>query len=182
MITLGDYRQLADALFHAGTRSNSEYDYADSANHLHFYIVDKFRDSTGVLSYNVAARSLNGSGPNTHGVALKGGIVAKGRSNTPTGLGVSCVFSLTNNGTAAEGLADHFSYDIYRLSAEVDGEGWRVVLPNVLAAAAFGTSTTARVAVAAEAGAASLAVVKLTATSESDPSVFATAACPVVKS
>ena len=69
MITMGDYRQLSDALFHAGTRSGSEYEFTDEANRLHFYVLDVRRDSTGVLSYTVAVKSLDGSGgPSTHGV------------------------------------------------------------------------------------------------------------------
>ncbi len=39
-ITIGDYRQLSDALFHAGTNSGSEYEYIDTANRLHFYITN----------------------------------------------------------------------------------------------------------------------------------------------
>lgn len=44
-ITIGDYRQLADALFHAGTDSGSQYEYVDEANRLHFYITDVQRDA-----------------------------------------------------------------------------------------------------------------------------------------
>lgn len=44
MITMGDYRQLADALFHAGTGSGSKYEFVDEANGLHFYILDIHRD------------------------------------------------------------------------------------------------------------------------------------------
>ena len=69
-ITLGDYRQLSDALFHAGTDSGSEYEYVDEANRLHFYVLDLKRDRKGVLSYTVAIRSLDGAGPNKRGVKL----------------------------------------------------------------------------------------------------------------
>ena len=43
-MTIGDYRQLSDALFHAGTDSGSEYEYVDQANRLHFYVLDVRRD------------------------------------------------------------------------------------------------------------------------------------------
>ncbi len=43
-ITIGDYRQLSDSLFHAGTDSGSEYEYVDEANRLHFYVLDVARN------------------------------------------------------------------------------------------------------------------------------------------
>ena len=46
MRTIGDYRQLNDALFHAGTNSGSKYEYVDAANGLHFYVIDVTRDAT----------------------------------------------------------------------------------------------------------------------------------------
>jgi hypothetical protein len=44
-ITIGDYRQLSEALFHSGTSSGSEYEYTDTANRLHFYITNVHRDA-----------------------------------------------------------------------------------------------------------------------------------------
>jgi M6 family metalloprotease-like protein len=73
MITMGDYRQLADGLFHAGTNSGSEYEYVDEHNRLHFYVLDVESDADGVLSYTVAVRSLDGSGPQARGVATTSG-------------------------------------------------------------------------------------------------------------
>jgi hypothetical protein len=57
--------------------------------------------------------------------------------------------------------------DIYRLSASIEGTGWRVDLPNALAAAAEGKSTRVPLRLTQGTGAARLSV---TATSESDPS------------
>ncbi|ROT40455.1 M6 metalloprotease [Sodiomyces alkalinus F11] len=57
-VTVGDYRQLADALFHAGTRSGSAFEYVDAANGLHFYVLAKQRSEEGELRYSVAVRSL----------------------------------------------------------------------------------------------------------------------------
>lgn len=150
MITMGDYRQLADALFHAGTRSGSGYEYVDEANGLHFYVLDVSRDATGVLSYQIGVRSLDGDAP--AGVTL-------GR---PRG----CTFPLTNTGPGT---------DIYRLTATVEGRGWRAELPNALATAPAGGTTTATVAVAR--GTSRTATVTLTATSETDPDVTATREC-----
>lgn len=61
-ITMGDYRQLSDALFHAGADTGSQYEYVDQANRLHFYVIDLKRDAAGSLSYTVAVRSLDGTG------------------------------------------------------------------------------------------------------------------------
>ena len=41
MVTIADQRQLDDATFNAGTDSGSTDEYEDTANRLHFYIVDK---------------------------------------------------------------------------------------------------------------------------------------------
>jgi hypothetical protein len=185
MVTMGDYRQLADALFHAGTRSGSEYEHVDEANRLHFYVLDVRRDPAGVLSYTVAVRSLDsGGGPSTHGVALGRGEVTSG--GVPTNRGVTCSFPLTNTGSYSAGgqehpedVASYLTSDVYRLSADVAGRGWRVELPNALATAKFGATTTVQVAVAANPDAAPTGFVKLTATSESDPGKTVTKQCRV---
>jgi M6 family metalloprotease-like protein len=185
MITMGDYRQLSDALFHAGTRSGSEYEYVDEANRLHFYVLDLRRDQTGVLSYTVAVRSLDSDGgPSTHGVALGPGAVTSG--GKPTNRGVTCSFPLTNTGAYSAGGQEHpedatpyLTSDVYRLSADVAGLGWRVELPNALATAKFGAGTTVEVAVAANADAAATGFVKLTATSVGDPTKTVTKQCRV---
>ncbi|KAI1123136.1 hypothetical protein F5Y10DRAFT_252457 [Nemania abortiva] len=189
MLTIGDYRQLADALFHAGTRSGSEYEFVDEANSLHFYVLSTRRDSVGVLHYTVAVRSLDGSGASTHGVKLGAGVVASNNKKAKaTDKGVTCTFALTNSGTYVDGGATHpqdlsayLKSDIYRLNATVAGQGWRVELPNALAVAEYGKGTTVSVAVGATTSAKSSAVVTLTATSESDPKVSATAKCQVKK-
>ncbi|KAK3314845.1 hypothetical protein B0H66DRAFT_563786 [Apodospora peruviana] len=188
MITMGDYRQLLDALFHAGTRSGSEYEFVDEANRLHFYVVDTKRSKEGgVLSYTVGVRSLDGTGgPSARGVELSEGTVDGGK---PTKKGAACWFELTNSGEyVAVGGGGHpedasafLASDVYRLSADVEGSGWRAELPNALATAQFGNSTMVYVAVGASEDAVALASVTLTATSESDPSVSATSTCKVVK-
>ncbi|KAI1207743.1 M6 metalloprotease [Annulohypoxylon truncatum] len=189
-LSIGDYRQLADALFHAGTNSGSEYEYVDEGNRLHFYIVDIRRDDAGVLHYTVGVRSLDGSGASTYGVQLEKGSVAEGPLARASVNGVTCTFQLTNSGTFAiaddevvhpQDLSAYLSSDIYRLRAEVDSEGWSIGVVNALATAKFGAATTVNVAVGAGADAVSTAVVRLTATSESDPTVFISQECQVKK-
>ena len=69
MRTVADYRQLNDALFHAGLNSGSQYEWEDTPNRLHFYVVDLSKDERGILTYTIAVRSLDGAG-GKRGVAL----------------------------------------------------------------------------------------------------------------
>ncbi|GAA2936520.1 hypothetical protein GCM10020221_35310 [Streptomyces thioluteus] len=171
-ITMGDYRQLSDALFHAGADSGSSYEYEDKANRLHFYILDVRRDASGILSYSVGVKSLDGAGSQARGVALRGG-AQKGR---PADGRAVCTFALANTGRAAGG-DPYTGSDVYRLSASAAGKGWSAWLPNRLATARAGASVPVDVAVAAKPGADRHGKVTLTARSESDPSRTARATC-----
>lgn len=179
--SVADYRQLNDALFHAGTNSGSQYEFVDSANRLHFYVIGRTTDASGVLSYKVAIRSLDGRGPQPRGVSVAAGQ----RSGTAT-TGATCTFPVTNTGSSAGTGAGHpedvrafLNADVYRLSASVAGAGYRVVLPNALASTGFGTTTSVSVGVAATSAAAATGTVTLRARSESDPAKTATATCTV---
>lgn len=182
MITIGDYRQLSDALFHAGTRSGSQSEYVDKANGLHFYIINPHRDEDGVLSYTTAVRSLDRSNVDSSklGVSVGFGKVVSGGDNVPTRKGVTCSFPLHNTGKGSSSAP--FNSDVYRLEATpVFAPGWRITLPNELATAEFGGTVNADLSVAANDRAALVAVFQLTATSESDPSVSSTGYCVVNK-
>ena len=115
MISLGDYRQLSDALFHAGTDSGSEYEYVDEANGLAFYVLDRTRDDNGVLSYKVAVRSLANRSDVRRGVRL-------GRPDTGRiGKSFQVEIPIANTGAGAGG---DFDSDVYRISTKVRGHGW----------------------------------------------------------
>ena len=43
-VVRGDPRQLNDATFHAGTGSGSAYEYVDTFNKLHFYVIATRRE------------------------------------------------------------------------------------------------------------------------------------------
>jgi M6 family metalloprotease-like protein len=181
-ITIGDYRQLSDALFHAGTNSGSEYEYVDEANRLHFYVTNVKRDRHGVLSYTVAVRSLDGSGPAKRGVRLNPTVGQPGPAGTAT-----CAFPLTNTGKAAapqgqhpEDVSRYLKGDVYRLSAKIDGRGWTVNLPNALTTAQAGERVAVGVQAKYAASSATLGRITLTATSESDPTKKSTATCLAV--
>ncbi|KAK2865316.1 hypothetical protein FQN49_003700, partial [Arthroderma sp. PD_2] len=191
MISIGDYRQLADALFHAGTRSGSQYEYIDKANKLQFYIIDPHRDEQGVLSYTTAVRSLDGKDPHKRGVTLdKLAKVTSSSISRPTDKGVTCSFTLHNTGTYnpdagkvkhPQDVTPYIKSDVYRIKASVEGRGWRAEVPNALATAEFGKTVTVAVAVKADRSAQDDAKIILTATSEADSSKFATAECRVNK-
>jgi hypothetical protein len=174
-VVRGDPRQLNDATFHAGTRSDSEYEYVDSFNRLHFYVLAAHRGGNGVLSYDLAVRRFDGAGPYARGVDLGGA------TKTPVrdGFLATCSFPLTNTGEAGTGV---FDSDVYRVSASSSSDDWEVTLPNALAAAKAGE--TVQVPVHAlrnpedEDGDARTTVT-LTATSETDPSKTDTQACAV---
>ena len=174
-ITVGDYRQLSDALFHAGTDSGSEFEWIDEPNRLHFYVLGRHVEGDE-LAYTVAVRSLDGSGPQRRGVGLQ-----------PTSALVSgdewarCRFPLRNNGRAPgeapEEVARYLRSDVYRLSASAS-PGWSVRLPNELATARVGQFTTAVVYAKRESGT-RRGHISLTATSESDGRRSDTATCVV---
>ncbi|MEU5880383.1 M6 family metalloprotease domain-containing protein [Spirillospora sp. NPDC047279] len=168
-MTIGDYRQLSDALLHAGTGSGSEYEYVDEANRLHFYVLDLKRDRKGILSYTVAVRSLDGAGPQRRGVQVGNGLAL------PAGSGwVKCTVPLRNSGKGGSGV---YGSDVYRLSASAAGKGWTTHLPNELATAKAGGLAAVQVWAKAGPGADRRAKITLKATSESDPAKADTGTC-----
>jgi M6 family metalloprotease-like protein len=184
MRTIADYRQLNDALFHAGLNSGSQCEWEDTPNRLHFYIVDMEKDAQGVLSYTLAVKSLDGAGPQQRGVALKEATPTLVRAaNTP------CTFELTNTGKPAavpasvhpQDASAFLTSDVYRLSVSVDGAGWTAQVKNGLAAVKAGETRQVPVFVSHAGRAAKNAAVTLTATSESDPTKTFSAVCKVAQ-
>ncbi|KAL6707993.1 hypothetical protein ACN47E_003427 [Coniothyrium glycines] len=176
--SVGDYRQLVDALFHAGTGSGSEYEHIDAANGLHFYILEKLRDESGVLRYVVGVKSTatNSTSIASSSVELSSGTVEAIAYGKTAAEGAYCNFELKNTGKAAtlatnphpQDLSAYLGSDIYRLSARIEGEGWQVGVPNALAYAEAGQKKTVSVAVGCREGAtcAGEAIVTLIVSSE----------------
>jgi hypothetical protein len=165
---------LNDALFHAGLRSGSQYEWEDAPNRLHFYVVDVRRDPAGILSYVVGVRSLDGAGPQARGVSA-----AAEATQAIAGLTGSVDIRLTNTGAAgaASAAASHpgaaasaFAYDIYRVTAAIDGDGWTADLRNALSAIRPGASSAVPVEIRRTSSSSRTARLTVTATSESDPS------------
>ena len=174
-VVRGDPRQLNDATFQAGTNSGSEYEYVDTFNSLHFYVINVHRTADGVLSYDVGVRRTTGAGPFARGVAL----AAPTKNPVREGFIATCTFPLTNTGQAGTGI---FDSDIYRLSAASSSDDWEVTLPNALAAAKAGQTVQIPVHVLRnpeDDDGDARTTVTFTARSESDNSKTATRTCAV---
>jgi len=182
MRTIADYRQLNDALFHAGLDSGGQYEYEDPYNRLHFYVIDLRTSPQGIRTYTLGVRSLDGSGPRTAGAIL----TPSSWFNISATNGV-CTFVLKNTGSPNSAsraplplvATPWLNSDIYRLSVAVEGDGWQAQLRNGLAAVKFGESQSIGVLLANFPGSSRSATVVLTATSESDPTQTATASSEI---
>jgi M6 family metalloprotease-like protein len=129
-VSLGDARQLADALFHAGTGEDVVSEYFDDYNNLHFYVLDKMYDDQGVLSYRVAVRSneqINRRGYSDQmSVSLGNGV------DPETGKIFGQEIKITNNGTQP---------GLYRVTPSND-QDWPMMLPANVVEVAPGATVT----------------------------------------
>jgi len=184
MRTIADYRQLNDALFHAGLDSGSEFEWTDEPNRLHFYVIDLETDTAGIRTYTLAVRSIDDPGATQAEISLE---VPPGEAEPVRFRDTPVTFILGNRGSAVErdpGLhpddaTDYLGSGIYRLEASVEGEGWSARLRNALVAVEPGGSRSIPVLVTPERGAAEAAIVTLRVTSETDLSRTATATAEV---
>jgi M6 family metalloprotease-like protein len=173
MRTIADYRQLNDALFHAGLRSGSQFEWKHEPNRLHFYVIDRRTDAAGVLSYVIGVRSLDGAGPQARGVRLEAPATGTASATAPafnltvTNTGAAPADTATGGHTRAPMSA--FSSDIYRVTTTVEGAGWQADVQNALVAVPAGQSASVPVFARAGSGAAANARVTVTIVSESDP-------------
>ncbi len=173
MRTIADYRQLNDALFHAGLDSGSQFEYEDTPNRLRFYVVDMHKNKDGIISYTLAVRSLDGSGPQPRGVALE----APAKLRIKEAL-TPVTFTLKNTGKPEKVEREvhpsdatlFLNRDVFRLSLSIEGKGWKAKLLNALTAVEFDQSATMTAYVLAEEGCSRQATLTLQAASESDPS------------
>jgi M6 family metalloprotease-like protein len=113
--TVGDYRQLADAAFHAGTSKGVVNSYVDEANELAFYVLEKINDE-GRARYDVAVQSLAAPGATEATVEKKSGRLAKRAVKKQ-------VFTVTNEGAQA---------GVFRLTATHKGRVQTRLLNDVL--------------------------------------------------
>lgn len=160
MVSIGDPRQLNDALLRAGTGSGALAEWVDEANRLHFYVLDRVVDDIGVLTYDVAVRSLDGSGTQVRGVDVgttTADIVEEGTTAT-------LHVPVTNTGTAGSGVHDS---DVYRVQVDMDGAGWSLTQPYEIVAARAGETVDVPLHLLKTGG--GQGTLTVTVTSESDP-------------
>jgi M6 family metalloprotease-like protein len=182
MRTIADYRQLNDALFHAGLDSGSQYEWVDEPNRLHFYIADVKTDERGILNYTVAVRSLDGAGPHARGVfasAPPSLVVGESAAKLAVTIRNTGKASPVSASVHPQDATAHVGGDVYRLSLAIDGEGWEAGVANALVALRPGESTTVPVHVRRIGASPRVGRVSLIVMSESDPSKTARTATTV---
>ena len=175
MRTIADYRQLNDALFHAGLNSGSQFEWEDKPNRLHFYVIDIQKNDDGIISYKIGVRSLDGSGQQKRDFIIKPPAIKKIRGNAGY-----VFFSVTNTGEpSATDPSLHFqntsrwlNSEIYRLSTNVVDKGWSAQLINGLISLKPGETTEVPVYLEHVKGASRKAKVTLTVRSECDLSLI----------
>ncbi|SFB07716.1 M6 family metalloprotease domain-containing protein [Lentibacillus halodurans] len=128
MYSKGDYRQLSDALFKAGTAEGVVNEYQDEHNRLHFYVLDKNHDNQGVLSYRVAVRHMDAANSFESGVDASVGDVDR----AVPGRVATYNFTVTNTGEET---------DLFRLNVDTEA-GWETMIENNVIEADAGETVT----------------------------------------
>ncbi len=177
MRTIADYRQLNDALFHAGLNSGSSYEFVDSANNLHFYIIDieRRRNPSWISTYKIGIRPTKGGELQKREFALTPPVQKKINGNRGY-----VFFTLKNTGEpSGSDPSLHFqntlrwlNNDIYRLSLSTDDNKAQVQLLNSLVALGPGESYEIPVYVSAAGDNRKKIRFLLSVQSETDPKVL----------
>jgi hypothetical protein len=175
MRTVADYRQLNDALFHAGLNSGSQFEWEDEANRLHFYIIDVNKNEDGIISYEVGIKSLDGSVLQKRDVSVTLPAVRKIKGNTGY-----VIFTVKNSGEPSgtdtslhhQNTLRWLNSDIYRLSVKCEGTGSSARLLNELITLEPGETGEVPVYISFEKETSRKAKLNLTIQSESDHSLI----------
>ncbi len=185
MRTIADYRQLNNALFHAGLNSGSKFEYVDKPNRLHFYIIDIHHNDDEILSYTLGVRSLDGNGGRQRDFELFAPDDSRIGANVE-----KAEFRLRNEDSAATfgseihpsgDVGEFLDSDIYRLSVNAQGEGWDAHILNELVAVGTGGEVSVPVYIEKGSDAEERADIILTAVSENDQSVRKVAVMEVTR-
>jgi M6 family metalloprotease-like protein len=176
--TVADYRQLNDALFHAGLNSGSLYEWEDAPNRLHFYIIDVQKNEDGILVYKVGIKSLDKVSPTFPKLMLIPPVVIGNMKSQ----GEYFNFSLADYDPVAASNpkqkpsipAATVYHDIMRLTVKIEGKGWNAQLLNSLASAKPNEPQRIGVYVSNVKNSSSSAKVTLTARSENKSSKILT--------
>jgi M6 family metalloprotease-like protein len=157
MRTIADYRQLNDALFHAGTGSGSKAEWIDTPNRLHFYILDAEKNTDGILIYRIGIKSPDGPDSGEKIEAIVPSLV-KLKSSMEC---IPVIVRDTNQKLAGT--------DIWRVTATVTGSGWEVSLPYNFMATSNGNDQKADIYVRHDEKHSKMAEISLNFVSESNP-------------
>jgi M6 family metalloprotease-like protein len=182
MRTVADYRQLNDALFHAGLNSGSQYEWEDLPNRLHFYIIDILKNDEGILSYKIGVRSLDGPGPQMRDFDVSSPTVRRVKGNagyvyfTVKNIGEP---SATDQSLHYQNTSGWLNSDIYRLSVTSEGTGYSVHLLNSLISLEPGETAEVPVYVEHVKSSPWKVKVNLTVQSESDPGLKISASASI---
>lgn len=175
MRTIADYRQLNDALFHAGLNSGSQFEWEDKPNRLHFYVIDIQKNDDGIISYKIGVRSLDGSGQQKRDFIIEPPTIKKIRGNAGY-----VFFTVTNTGEPSatdpslhyQNTSRWLNSEIYRLSIKVVDNGWSAQLINGLISLEPGETAEVPVYLERVKGASRNAKVTFTVQSECDLSLI----------
>jgi hypothetical protein len=177
MRTIADYRQLNDALFHAGTNSGSFNEWTDEHNRLHFYIIDIEKNEEGILSYEIGVRSLDGSGPQKRSLSVSPPPVEKVSDSVYVFFTVKNTSenSATLSSFHSQDTSSRFTSEILRMSVNTENAGWSAQLMNNFISLKPGETSDVPVYVTHEERAAGKTKINLTVQSESDPDIVVVA-------
>ncbi len=175
MRTVADYRQLNDALFHAGNNSGSQFEYTDVPNRLQFYIINLKKNPEGIISYKIGIRSLDGAGPQKRDVRITPPSSAKMKDPEEY-----FVYTVTNSGETLKTNPLN-NIDIYRLSVSIEGDGWNAQLSNSLTSIMPGASEKIPVYISHDKTCTGTAKVTFTARSENDSTISASSSFLIKK-
>lgn len=165
MRTIADYRQLNDALFHAGLNSGSQCEYIDEPNRLHFYIIDVQKGADGILNYEVGVKSLD-----TKVSAENKTVIAPPSVNKIKASAGYLPFIVT----CTEGKPD-----IYRVSVSAGEPGWETQISNSLISLKPGEQKQINVYVANKSRGSAGVDILLTLRPESDQSKSFVSSCRI---
>lgn len=162
MRTIADYRQLNDALFHAGINSGSLNEWTDEYNRLHFYILDAAKNEQGILYYKVGVRSVDETAPRKTSISVMPPSVNKVRD--------SAYVKFTVRNTAKNSVPTA-SAEILRMSLNVEAAGWSAQLLNNFISVIPGEEAEVPVFLVHSEGAAPKVKISLTVQSESNSGI-----------
>ena len=133
-VVRGDPRQLNDATFHAGTNSGSEYEYVDTFNKLHFYVVDVRGARTACSSTSLAVRRYDNGDPFVRGRHARQARRRAARRHHRR----AARRAPSRSGTRGRPERRRSTTTSTALSATSSSADWKLTLPNALAAAKAG--------------------------------------------